>query len=297
MISLVVCTYNRDAYVYKTLEHIALNDFPCEQYEIVLIDNNSTDNTAAECSRFHNDYPLVDYLYVKETQQGLSFARNRGFVDSKGDCIVFLDDDAFVENDYLKNLSECLQAYPNMQAFGGRIYPLYETGKEPTWMSPRLIPLVSAIDKGDEVVPFEGKSYPIGANMGFRRQCLEQIGLFNTALGRSKKNLMGGEEKDIFNRIKQASMSVLYLPNVQVHHVIPEFRTTIDFVKKMGEGIGMSEKIRCSNNHGGYLLALSKEVWKWAGSIVLACYYSLRGEFPKANAIIKFRWSVTKGLL
>ncbi|MCQ2607599.1 MAG: glycosyltransferase [Bacteroidales bacterium] len=297
MISLIVCTYNRDAYVYKTLEHIAQNDFPYEQYEIILIDNNSTDNTAAECSRFHCNYPLVNYLYVKETQQGLSYARNRGYVESKGDCVVFLDDDAFVETNYLKNLSEYLQHYPEMQAFGGRIYPLYETGREPEWMSPRLVPLVSAIDKGDVVVPFEGKSYPIGANMGFRRECLDKVGLFNTALGRSKKNLMGGEEKDIFNRIKQASLSVLYLPNVQVHHVIPEFRTTIEFVKKMGEGIGQSEKIRCSDNRGGYLLALVKELWKWCGSMVLFVFYLLRGEAPKANAIVKFRWSVTKGLL
>lgn len=297
MISLVICTYNRDAYVYRTLEHIAQNDFPFEQYEILLIDNNSTDNTVAECQKFHENYPMVNYLYVKETQQGLSFARNRGFAEAKGDCIVFLDDDAFVESDYLKNLSGYLTNFPEMQAFGGRIYPLYETGKEPDWMSPRLIPLVSAIDKGNEVVPFDGKSYPIGANMGFRRQCLEQIGLFNTALGRSKKNLMGGEEKDIFNRVKQASMQILYLPNVQVHHVIPEFRTTIDFVKKMGEGIGMSEKIRCSNNRGGYVCALTKELWKWCGSIVLAVYYLLRGEAPKANAIVKFRWCVTKGLL
>ena len=77
-VSVIICTYNRDKYIYQTLEHIACNGFPSERYEIILIDNNSTDQTAAECQRFSCNFADLNFHYFTETQQGLSFARNRG---------------------------------------------------------------------------------------------------------------------------------------------------------------------------------------------------------------------------
>lgn len=296
MISLIVCTYNRGAYIYRTLKCIALNDFPINDYEVVLINNNCTDNTEEECKRFRADFPNVQYSYVVETKQGLSAARNRGIAEAKGDCLVFLDDDAFVQSDYLKYLQVNLSQYPEMMAFGGKIIPLYESGKEPEWMSPRLMPIVSAIDKYQYTGLFRGNSYPIGANMGFRRACIEKVGLFNEKLGRSKKNLMGGEEKDYFERIKKLKMPVFYFPHVVVNHVIPQNRTMVEYVKRMAYGAGVSEKVRC-NSVGQYLVSLLKEIFKWGGSFVLWLFYLLLLKPKKANMILRFRWNVTKGLL
>ncbi len=297
MISVIICTYNRDSYIYKTLEFVAINDLSTEEYEILLIDNNCTDNTVAECERFQKSFPNVRYRYFLETKQGLSYARNRGIAEAHGDCFVFLDDDAFVEFNYLRNLRLYLSQYPEMMAYGGKIIPLYETGYEPDWMSPWLVPIVSAIDKSPDIVPFTGKSYPIGANMGFRRSCIEKVGLFNTTLGRTKKNLIGGEEKDIFNRVQLQNMQVLYFPNLIVHHVIPESRTTMTYVRNMAVGVGQSEKIRCSSCVKEYLAVILKELIKWGGSIVLALYYFLLGKPLKSKALLVFRWNVTKGLL
>ena len=83
-ISIIVCTYNRDRYIYQTLERIARNTFPTERFEIVLVNNNSTDNTAAECKRFQAAYPSLNYRYVVENNQGLSYARNRGIKEAQG---------------------------------------------------------------------------------------------------------------------------------------------------------------------------------------------------------------------
>ena len=297
MISVIICTYNRDSYIYKTLEFVAKNDLSTEEYEIILVDNNCTDNTVAECLRFQKSFPNVRYCYFLETNQGLSYARNRGIAEAHGDCFLFLDDDAFVEVNYLKSLRLYLSQYPEMMAFGGKIIPLYESGREPEWMSPFLVPIVSAIDKSSEIVPFTGKSYPIGANMGFRRSCFEKIGLFKTTLGRSKKNLIGGEEKDIFNRVQQENMKVLYFPNLVVHHVIPEYRTTMEYVKNMAFGVGKSEKIRCAANSKEYLAVMFKELVKWGGSVVLALYYCILGKPLKSKALLVFRWNVSKGLV
>ncbi|MCQ2959703.1 MAG: glycosyltransferase [Bacteroidales bacterium] len=297
MISVIVCTYNRDAYIYKTLECIANNNFPLDEYEIILIDNNCTDNTVSECERFRKNFPDVPYFYFKELQQGLSFARNRGISEAKGDTIVFIDDDAYVQTDYLKNLKQNLEEHPEAMAFGGKITPLYESGNEPEWMSSWLIPIVSAIDKSPNIVAFEGKSYPIGANMGFRKNCLETIGLFNTALGRTKKNLLGGEEKDIFDRLHRNNMKILYFPTVALQHVIPESRTTMEYIRRMSYGVGVSEKIRCSGKPFQYLKSIAKEAWKWCGSLVLSVLFLIKNQYPKAKAIIVFRWNVSMGLL
>ena len=122
MISFIICTYNREKYIYECLSKLAKNT---EQKgcEIVLVNNNSTDNTAAECERFVKDYKPTNYRYVVETKQGLSFARNRGIAEAQGEWLVFLDDDAMVETDYITNLQKHLSEHPEAGAFGGQIEP------------------------------------------------------------------------------------------------------------------------------------------------------------------------------
>lgn len=298
MLSVIICTYNREKFLYDALSHVAHNDFPYENYEIVLVNNNSTDSTESECQRFAKDFPEVQFRYFVETKQGLSHARNRGIDESRGDILVFLDDDSFVKPDYLSNLQKRMDQHPEAMAFGGKITPLFESGVEPKWLSKWTYSWVSAIDLGDKVVPFEGNAYPIGANMGFRKNCLEQCGKFNTELGRSKKNLMAGEEKDLFNRLKEKDMTILYFPDIHVEHVIPPQRTTDDYIKRMGQGVGMSEKVRTQNiSKWKYVKRLGIELVKWAGSFVLFFKFALCGQFAKGSKLLVFRWHVTKGLL
>lgn len=297
-ISIIICTYNRDKYIYRSLELIAENHFPKDEYEIILINNKSTDNTENECFRFQSNFPEVPFRYFVEQQQGLSYARNRGIAEATGDILVFLDDDSFVKSNYLSNLKANIAKYSDCMAFGGKILPLYESGKEPEWMCKWLFSLVSAIDLGDNVQLFEGKRYPIGANMGFRRECIEKCGNFNVKLGRSAKNLIGGEEKDLFERISQKNLTVYYFPDVEVEHVIPPSRTTLDYIKRVGLGIGISENLRCNAiSKGKYLNRLLLECVKWGGSLVIWLQYMLQGKRVAANTIIIFRWFVTKGLL
>lgn len=297
MISVIICTYNRDKFLYDALQHVAVNKFPAENYEIVLINNNSTDNTETECQRFEKNFPQINFRYFVETKQGLSHARNRGIDESRGDILVFLDDDSFVKSDYLEKLQQNISRHPEAMAFGGKISPLFESGEAPKWLCKWTYSWVSAIDKGGKVIPFEGNSYPIGANMGFRKSSIAECGNFNPELGRTKKNMMGGEEKDIFNRLKEKQMPILYFPDIQVEHVIPPQRTTKDYIIRMGEGIGMSERLRCLNIGK---LALYKryfsELIKWGASVVLWFYYLVQLRPVVGNMLVVFRWNVTKGL-
>lgn len=297
-ISVIICTYNRDKYIYDTLKYIAENNFPAEQYEILLINNNSTDDTEKECQRFHADFPVPDFHYFIETRQGLSFARNRGCAEALGDVLVFLDDDAFVNHNYLENLSRQIKAHPDFFAFGGKITPFYESGITPSWMSKWSYSWVSALNMGKQVRLFKGKAFPIGANMGFRKCSIEQYGYFNTELGRNKNNLMGGEEKDYFNRLKAGKEKIYYFPDIEVRHVIPEKRTTKEFIIKLAIGIGRSERLRTLKiSKSQYFHRLIAEAIKWAASIILYIGYILALTPQKGWFLLLFRQNVTKGLL
>lgn len=295
MISVIICTYNREKYIYETLRRVASNTFEKSGYEIILVNNNSTDSTDAECKRFLNDFEGINCRYFIETQQGLSFARNRGIAESKGDIIVFLDDDSFIEADYLTNLNSQMNNHPEALAFGGKIIPQFESGITPKWICKWTYSWVSAIDKGNKVCEFSEGSYPIGANMGFRRQTIDKIGTFNTALGRTKKNLLGGEEKDIFNRLRAQGGKVLYFPNITIHHVIPDSRTTKEYIERLGFGVGTSEYIRCSGN-GTLGQRRRSEIVKWGATFVLWILYLLKGNTQVGPHLYCFRKNVSKAL-
>ena len=295
-ISFIICTYNREKYIYECLSRLAKNTAQTG-WEIVLVNNNSTDNTAAECERFVAEYKPQNYRYVVETQQGLSFARNRGIAEANGDWLVFLDDDAMVETDYISNLQKHLSAHPEAGAFGGQIEPFFEDG-EPDWYSKWSMGFVSAIDRGDKVHAFPSNKFPIGANMGIKREVVEKVGMFNTELGRTGNNLLAGEEKDLFNRIREAGYEILYFPDIKVRHCIPGRRTTREFVERLAYGVGVSERLRTRKiGHAAYIKRLLMEGVKWGGTLLIWCQYTLQGHCSKGNILVHFRCHVTRGLL
>lgn len=297
-LSVIICTYNRDKYIYNVLKSLAENNFSQDLYEIIFINNNSTDTTESACTLFQKDYPTIPFHYFVETKQGLSFARNRGIKESTGEWLIFLDDDAFVGKDYLQNLSNNLKDYPDAKAFGGKILPFFESGTTPTWMSRWSYSWVSALDMGNQVQLFKSKAYPIGANMGIKSSCIQQCGDFNTALGRSKDNLMGGEEKDLFNRLKAIEAPIYYFPNIAVQHAIPEQRTTKEFIAKLALGVGKSERARTLHlSTLDYRKRLLAELIKWVATLVLFVLYAITLRPSKGAMLILFRRYVSVGLL
>lgn len=295
-LSVIVCTYNRDLYIEESILSLLQQEDSGGSIEIIIVNNNSTDQTHEICMRILAENPTALIQYFIEEEQGLSAARNRGIALARGEVLAFIDDDAMAFPDFAKQLIFDYQQHPEMAASGGRIYPRFES-KSPNWMSRFLIPLMSVIDKGEEVKPFSGTAYPIGANMAFRRTIIEQIGLFDTSLGRSGKNLQGGEEKDIFNRIKHLNKSILYLPMVRVNHVIPDARLNASYIQKMGIGIGSSERIRTKNiGNNEYTIALLKELMKWVASCLLFLWYTLLFSPQKGIMILRFRAWVSSGI-
>ena len=132
-ISAVVCTYNREKYILDSLTSLRDQTLHESLYEIILVDNNSTDATALKCMEFGQNATHINYHYYKETKQGLSYARNRGIALAQGEFIVFLDDDAVASKNYLEEIVSFFDSHSEVSAIGGRIFPKYEQPK-PVWM-------------------------------------------------------------------------------------------------------------------------------------------------------------------
>ena len=298
MLSAVICTYNREKYIYNVLRSIAENDFSKDGYEIVLVNNNCTDNTEAECLRFKNDFPDVAFHCFHEPNQGLSYARNCGVRESKGDIIIYVDDDAVVNKEYLRTYAEFFSRCHEAAAAGGPITPQYET-EEPEWMShyTRML-LTGALDLGSKEREFPKGAFPGGGNVAYRRSVFDQIGLFNVELGRKGNSLIGAEEKDLFDRMGSQGMKFYYLPNAILYHIIPERKLTEDYFNRLSLGIGQSERYRTKTiSEKKYYRRLVQEFVKWCGTIILWVGFALKGEIKKGNKLVTFRKMVTKGLI
>ena len=298
MLSVIICTYNREKYLYNVLQSLAENEFPTDQYEIVLINNNSMDHTEAECMRFTADYPAVAFRYFLEEQQGLSYARNRGVKESTGDILVFVDDDALVNSAYLQTYADFFATHPEIDAAGGPIIPRYETS-EPDWMSPYTKALITGFKYlGDKVREFPRNDYPGGGNAAYRASVFEKVGLFNVDLGRKGNSLIGAEEKDIFDKMTSLGMRFYYLPTAILYHLIPEKKLSEEYFDRLTLSIGKSERIRTLRiGKGKYLHRLFMESIKWGGTLVLYFKYLLLGQPKKGRKLIRFRRRVTQGLL
>lgn len=295
MISVIVCTYNRDIYLPKTLAHLANQSADKSLYEVLIIDNNSKDDTAQIAKDFIENDSATNASYFIELNQGHTYARNRGIKEAKGQIFTFIDDDAFVDVDYIKNIHHYFNFNKEVKAIGGKIIPVYET-ERPKWMSKFFLPLVSALDMGNHPKRFSGSKFPIGANMSFKKEVFEKYGLFDVNLGRRGTGLEGGDEKEVFLRLKKNNEEIHYVPNVVVNHIIPAKRTTMEYVKGLAMGVGSSERKRLADR------PLSQKIWKMldegvkiGGSVILFLAYAIRFRFQAAFLMIRFRYWVLKG--
>ena len=298
MLSIIICTYNREKYLYNVLKSIAENDFSVDEYEIVLVNNNSTDGTEAECGRFRRDFPQVVFRYVVEKNQGLSHARNRGIAEAKGGILIYIDYDALVNKEFLRTYADFFAQYPQASAGGGAILPMYETA-EPKWMSHFTKQLITGyLYLGNQIKKFGKGKYPGGGNAGYRKEVFEKIGLFNVDLGRKGENLIGAEEKDIFDKMTAQGMEFYYLPNAVLYHIIPESKLTETYFNRHTFAIGQSERIRTLNiSKKKFRARLFSELAKWCATLVLFFAYLLAFQPQKGLKLLAFRKNVTAGLL
>lgn len=291
LVSIIICTYNRELYLPKCLEHLRNQNADPSQFEIVLVNNNSTDRTESICREFMADNPALNVVYALEKNPGLSFARNKGIETAAGDILCFIDDDGFAVPDYVAIVKRYAgdPAYKDYTAFGGKVIPVYNEGMEPGWLSSYIQGVVSKVDLGDQVKRFDEK-YPAGCNMIFRREFFERHGGFNTDLHTRS------DDKFIFIKLREAGLKVLYIPELVVEHFIDDYRLEKKFIKKLSKIVGQSEAIRLKDHPFSHkLMKFVEYCFKYCAALIISAGFVLTGEFSKARYLVLVRWNVIIG--
>jgi glycosyltransferase involved in cell wall biosynthesis len=214
--SIVICTRNRSAVLDRCLSTIADVD-GVDRADVLVVDNGSTDETAAVVERWTRTLPGT--RYVREAKIGLSHARNTGMDHARGDIIAFLDDDVLVDRCWLDGLLETYRRWPDIAGVAGGVELDWPAGR-PAWLPARREVWFAALDLGSEPRLLADGEFPVGANMSVRRDVALATGGFNPALGYSGTNLLGNEEREFFDRVRRSGRSLAYAPAAHVVHIV-----------------------------------------------------------------------------
>jgi glycosyltransferase involved in cell wall biosynthesis len=217
-LSVVICTYNRDKILDEAFSLLTAQTADRNSYEIIIVDNASTDNTKAIADSHRQRLNLI---YAYESNLGLSYARNLGIKLAKAAFIAYLDDDSRPNPDWISVILNTIRVF-NPDIFGGAVFPYYQSPK-PAWF----------LDKdatfgywGDTVSPLGRDEYLSGNNIVFRKELLERLGGFNPQLGMRGTNLGYHEEAEIVKKTRAVLpyAKILYVPEMSLRHLVPAYK-------------------------------------------------------------------------
>lgn len=241
-ISVIVCSHNpREDYLRRTLEALKGQTLPTEDWELLLVDNASAPPLAGRVDLAWHP----NARHVLEEKVGLTPARLRGIAESKGELLVFVDDDNALRSDYLQNCLKISVGHPWMGVWGGSCIPDFEV--EP---SAKLRPCLGGLVIERQTTPIWAKmrrgteAVPPGAGMVVRRSVAEhyrELALHDPRrqmLGRSGKMLGSGEDSDMAICGFDLGMGTGRFPELELTHLIPASRLTLDYLARLQEGFG-----------------------------------------------------------
>ena len=254
-ITLAICTWNRSRVLDGTLRRVAeLAVPPGVRWEVIVVDNNSPDDTAAVVRSYEGALPVKS---VHEPRQGVAFARNAAVAAAAGDLFVFLDDDCRPAADLLTEYWSAARANPQAAIFGGTIEPEFET-PPPAWIANNLDLLACAYGR----IHRPGPNRPLGptesvlsGNMAVRTAVLRRYP-FDTSLGRVGTGRVGGEEIDFYMRAVADGTTAYWVGTAAVRHYIRTEAISRDFVRStfMGEGRLAIKMVEKPVRHSGPLV-------------------------------------------
>ncbi len=297
-ISVIICTYNRASYIVDAMESLYRQTLCKEKYEVIIVNNNSTDDTTSICQQYIKEHADAHFFLMNESQQGASFARNRGAVMARSPLLCFMDDDAIANNDYLERIVRFFEDHPDAGGLGGRIIPKY-IPTEPAWMSYYVSSLVGNFDYASKPTVFRPGKYPLESNMIVRKIDFEVVGGFNTALpGVTGTHRIGGEGKEFFLKLQARGYMIYYDPAIKVQHVIEVKKLSPEYLYRVASGIGRGERVRTKKiSTGAFYQKIIEYFFKLGASVILGLKYTFQGNPVKAWPVIQFRIDALKGLL
>jgi glucosyl-dolichyl phosphate glucuronosyltransferase len=242
----LICTRNRAAYVRKSIASLADQTLPRDQYEIIVVDNGSEDETRAVVQEFAH---VPNLRYVYEPVPGLSKARNTGWQNACGEFVAYLDDDAVACREWAEKYLEVFKTFrPMPGSVGGKCEPIWEA-PQPDWLSDRMLTSLSVYDWSDEPLILNEEQWVSGCNIGYPVNVLRRIGGFREDLGRIGKKLLSGEETYVRRQLDALGLTSVYHPEIVVGHHVSPMRLNKTWFRRHAYGTGQSQALMLTIDH------------------------------------------------
>lgn len=261
-VTIAICTRDRAKSLARTLGSIAAMSPPADtDWEVLVVDNASTDDTGATIQSFKSALPI---RAVFEPRSGASNARNRAVTEAEGDYIVWTDDDVLVDREWLAAYVRAFHCWPRAVLFGGKTEPLFE-GTVPEWLRDtlELVGGVYAIrDFGDRPceLTLEGRLIPFGTNYAMHT-AEHRSHPFNPDLGPRPGDAIYGEETDVMEAVLREGKTGYWVPGAGVRHCIPQNRMTLDYIDRYFRGYG--RYLAYSDRNVGVARLFGAPRWLW----------------------------------
>ncbi len=295
-LSLIIATYNRAEQVLETLTSVIEQTASPDLWECVVVNNNSSDNTVECVGSFITNHPEFDIRLVTEVKQGLSYARNCGIDNSSAPFIAIIDDDELIMPPFIQSYIDFFESHLSVASAGGAIIAVYRS-QRPCWISKYTeIPIANPLNLGAIARPFPQGVIPGGGNMAIRRSAIDKYGAFDPELGRRGDLLIGGEESNLFERLREAGEECWWVPNAEMHHLIPDSKLQLDYLEKLWFNIGVSTARRGQIEGVNPSVVKLREVIKWCATIILASKYLITFSAAKAHYLILMRYHISRGI-
>lgn len=217
-VSAIVCTRNRADRLPGVINQLRLQTYPEDAYEIIVVDNGSTDDTA-DVVRELAARPGVPVRYTCESRPGITSARNRGAEAAHYPYLAYIDDDCSVQPDWLSQLVEGFDLHDDVAAVGGQVVLDWDQQKPPAWLGPQLERWLAANSHlGDQPRVTEQNARVIECNMVLTREAWQASGGFLGMEQFGSKHMAAGEVLYLLKQIERQGGKVAYVPDAVVHH-------------------------------------------------------------------------------
>jgi glycosyltransferase involved in cell wall biosynthesis len=244
-VSVIICCYNSAWVIERTLESLRKQVVDGVLWEMILIDNNSSDYTAAVFNQFQLENPRLATQFVFEKKQGLSNARIAGYESAKYGILIYCDDDTLFCKDYVQRAFDFMWGHSQTGLCGGCGAAVFES--EP---DARILPYLDRYATGSQgqesTSDITERGFVFGAGMVVRKSVMDAIlncGFAFSSLGRTGKMLTGGEDVELGNAIRAAGYRIHYFADLKYEHILPARRLTWDYLNQMAYGNGYSSVV------------------------------------------------------
>lgn len=286
-LSVIICTRNRLHYLRKALKSVMDQSVSGISFEIVVVDNGSTDKTSQYVKELAEQCSLLKYTF--EAKLGLSTARNTGCMVSTGKYLAFLDDDAIASRKWLEKIYSAFNSGESgIGCVGGKIDLIWEKPR-PLWLHDGLLSQLGKLDISDQRILLFPNQYLFGGNFAISKDALETCGLFDPRLGRQGKKLISNEEIELQKRLASSGISRVYDPEILIyHHARTECISRKWFLRRRyWQGVSESiEKMRLTQGALEHLMAYTSNIMNL---IIKVLFLIIKG--PSINSLLELSYS------